>query len=91
MRLEPAVGFGFKRNDRHRLGARPISEIAGAAALRLDQADDAVRQIIFDIGQAQNVLPDKTGRASIAAADHEIDFRDGDARKRKVRGDGNPC
>lgn len=70
-----------------RFGARPISEIAARATLRFQQAHGAVGQIIFDIGQAENVLANQARRAGVAAADDKICFGDIDARQRKILGD----
>ena len=57
----------------YRLVLRPIGKVRVAAIVRLHQPDDAVGEIIFDIGHAQDVLAEQPRRPDLAATDEEFD------------------
>ena len=60
----------------------PISQIGAGAAVSLYQANDALRQVVFDIADAEKILAehaDAAQAAHLAAADEKLDVVHGDA------------
>ena len=76
-RADRVVVRGFLRLDGNfekGLALGPIGHGRAAAAHRLEQADHAAGQVIFDIGQAQDILADQPALADIAARHRELDI-----------------
>ena len=84
MRLPWPTVAAFEWDRRERLARGPIGERDIVAALDLHQPDRAVRQVVFDVDQPQDVLTEQPRRTRVAAADDETDTRHRDAGEREV-------
>ena len=64
----------------------PIREWAVAAVLGLDQPDYPLAEVVFDVGDVQDILAENADAAGpdLAAAHHELDVVQGDAGEREV-------
>ncbi len=65
----------FDLHDRDGLGTGPICHARRLAALSLHQSDGAVRQIIFDVCQPQDVLAELPRITEVATANRKVDMR----------------
>lgn len=55
-------------------GCAPIRHHGSFAILALEQPDDSIRQIVFDVKLLQKVLAQNPGRADVAAADQKFNI-----------------
>src|ERR1700761_1888433 len=84
-----------KRLDIHKreaLPCGPISECRSLTSLRLIKANDAPRQIVFDVEVSQQILANQSGffAADFASRNHEVNVVKGRSEKRKILDAGEP-